>query len=133
MTDAISGRRRSVARVVLAVAACALLALSATPVSAQIKLVGSTPEDGAALDGPVRTVRVWFDLAPPVEGSTLEISGPGNRARIEGLHTMGENDLMGRVTGPMPNGEWTMTWTVDRPDSGKQSGTVTFTVQRPPR
>lgn len=133
MTDVHARRRRALARVVRAVAACALFALLATPASAQITLAGSTPEDGAALDGPVRTVRVWFDLAPPVEGSTLEILGPGNRARIEGLHTMGENDLMGRVTGPMPNGEWTMTWTVDRPDTGKQSGTVTFTVQRPPR
>ena len=133
MTDVLSERRRPLARMARAFAAVALFALLATPVSAQITLAGSTPEDGAALDGPVRTVRVWFDLAPPVEGSTLEISGPGNRARIEGLHTMGENDLMGRVTGPMPNGEWTMTWTVDRADGEKQSGTVTFTVQRPPR
>jgi len=133
MTDVLSERRRPLTRMARAFAAVALFALLATPVSAQITLAGSTPEDGAALDGPVRTVRVWFDLAPPVEGSTLEISGPGNRARIEGLHTMGENDLMGRVTGPMPNGEWTMTWTVDRADSEKQSGTVTFTVQRPPR
>ncbi len=133
MTDVLSGWRIPFTRTALAFAAVALFALLATPVSAQITLAGSTPEDGAALDGPVRTVRVWFDLAPPVEGSTLEISGPGNRARIEGLHTMGENDLMGRVTGPMPNGEWTMTWTVDRADGEKQSGTVTFTVQRPPR
>ena len=133
MTDVLSERRRPLARMALAFAALVLFALLGTPVSAQITLAGSTPEDGAALDGPVRTVRVWFDLAPPVEGSTLEISGPGNRATIEGLHTMGENDLMGRVTGPMPNGEWTMTWTVDRADSEQQSGTITFAVQRPPR
>lgn len=133
MTDVLSGWRIPFTRTALPFAAVALFALLATPVSAQITLAGSTPEDGAALDGPVRTVRVWFDLAPPVEGSTLEIFGPGNRATIEGLHTMGENDLMGRVTGPMPNGEWTMTWTVDRADGEKQSGTVTFTVQRPPR
>lgn len=100
------------------------------PVSAQIKLAGSTPEDGAALNGPVRTVRVWFDEAPDVDESTLEMSGPGNRAKIEGLHTMGENDLMGRVTGPMPNGEWTMTWTAVGADGEEQTGTITFTVDR---
>jgi methionine-rich copper-binding protein CopC len=109
------------------------LALLAGQASAQITLEGSTPPDGAALDGPVRTVRVWFDTAPPVEGSTLEISGPGNRAKIEGLHTMGENDLMGRVTGPMPNGEWTMTWKTVGADGEEQTGTITFSVQRPPR
>ncbi|MDA1092291.1 MAG: copper resistance protein CopC [Acidobacteria bacterium] len=108
-------------------------ALLAGPASAQMTLAGSTPEDGAALNGPVRTVRVWFDTAPPLENSTLELSGPGNRAKIEGLHTMGENDLMGRVTGPMPNGEWTMTWTVVGADGTKQTGTVAFTVQAPPR
>ena len=97
---------------------------------AQIELRGSTPEDGTALDGPVRTVRVWFDEAPEVAKSTLTISGPGNRAKIEGLHTMGENDLMGRVTGPMPNGEWTMTWTAVAAVGEERTGTVTFTVQR---
>ncbi len=107
--------------------------LLAGQASAQIKLEGSTPPDGAALDGPVRTVRVWFDTAPPVDGSSLAISGPGNRAKIEGLHTMGENDLMGRVTGPMPNGEWTMTWTTVGADGEEQTGTITFSVQRPPR
>ena len=98
-------------------------ALLAGHASAQIKLQGSTPVDGAALDGP----------APPVDGSSLEMSGPGNRAKIEGLHTMGENDLMGRVTGPMPNGEWTMTWTTVGADGEEQTGTITFSVQRPPR
>ena len=110
-----------------------VFALLAGHASAQIKLEGSTPVDGAALDGPVRTVRVWFDTAPPVDGSSLEMSGPGNRAKIEGLHTMGENDLMGRVTGPMPNGEWTMTWTTVGADGEEQTGTITFSVQRPPR
>lgn len=110
-----------------------VFALLAGHASAQIKLEGSTPVDGAALDGPVRTVRVWFDTAPPVDESSLEMSGPGNRAKIEGLHTMGENDLMGRVTGPMPNGEWTMTWTTVGADGEEQTGTITFSVQRPPR
>ncbi len=107
-----------------------LFGLALQPASAQIKISGSTPEDGAELDGPVRTVRVWFDQAPVVAESTLELSGPGNRARIEGIHTMGENDLMGRVTGPMPNGEWTMSWTAVGPDGETQTGSVSFSVDR---
>ena len=100
------------------------------PAAAQITIAGSTPEDGASLAGPVRTVRVWFDEAPQVAKSALELAGPGNRATIEGLHTMGENDLMGRVTGPMPDGEWTMTWRAVGADGEERTGTVTFTVQR---
>ena len=37
-----------------------LVGLALLPASGQIKISGSTPEDGAELDGPVRTVRVWF-------------------------------------------------------------------------
>ena len=65
-----------------------------------------------------------------VAESTLELSGPGNRAKIEGLHTMGENDLMGRVTGPMPNGDWEMSWTAVGSDGKTQTGSVRFTVDR---
>ena len=114
----------------LTVVICVGWTVLAAPASAQIAIAGSTPEDGAALGGPVRTVRVWFDEAPVVSKSTLEISGPGNRATIEGLHTMGEQDLMGRVSGPMPDGDWTMRWTAVGVDGEVQTGTVTFTVDR---
>ena len=117
--------------VVFALVVCSMLVLHVVPASAQIVLAGSTPEDGADLDGPVRTVRVWFDQSPQVSRSTLEITGPGNRAKIEGLHTMGENDLMGRVTGPMPDGEWVMSWTVVGVDGEARTGNITFTVKRP--
>jgi methionine-rich copper-binding protein CopC len=112
------------------VSGCCLAVVMAGPASAQIALAGSTPEDGAALDVPVRTVRVWFDTAPRLDESTLEISGPGNRATIEGLHVMDENDLMGRVSGPMPDGEWRLTWTAAGADGEPQTGTITFTVKR---
>jgi methionine-rich copper-binding protein CopC len=112
------------------VSACCLVVVMAGPASAQIALAGSTPADGAALDVPVRTVRVWFDRPPQLDESTLEISGPGNRATIEGLHVMDENDLMGRVSGPMPDGEWRLTWTAAGADGEPQTGTITFTVQR---
>jgi len=115
---------------VFAIVVCGVFAWLAAPVSAQIVLAGSTPEHGAALDGPVRTVRVWFDQAPQLSKSTLAIAGPGNRAKVEGLHTMGENDLMGRVSGPMPDGEWTMRWTAVGADGEEQTGSITFTVER---
>ncbi|MEE2638763.1 MAG: copper resistance CopC family protein [Acidobacteriota bacterium] len=111
-------------------AALALAVVAASPVEAQIALVGSTPGQDAKLSGPVRTVRVWFDVAPVMSESTLEITGPGNRATVEGVHTMGENDLMGRVSGPMPDGEWTMRWTAVGPDGESQTGSITFTVDR---
>ena len=70
-------------------------------------------------------------INPPGVPEYSEITGPGNRAKIEGLHTMGENDLMGRVTGPMPDGEWVMSWTVVGADGEARTGNITFTVKRP--
>ena len=60
---------------VFALVVCSMLVLHVVPASAQIVLAGSTPEDGADLGGPVRTVRVWFDQSPQVSRSTLEIPG----------------------------------------------------------
>lgn len=128
----ISERRARTIAVIALVSGLCWAGIPAAPVSAQIAAVRSTPEDGAELDLPVRTVRIWFDEAPLVDKSTLDIKAPGNRARAEGLHSMGENDLMARVVGPMPNGNYVLTWTTAGADGQEQTGTISFTVQRGP-
>ena len=88
------------------------------------------PQDGATLSRPPTTLRVWFSEAPDVELSGLELEGPTGELEVEGLHTMGRNDLMGRIVGRLVDGEYTASWkTVDA--SGEElSGEWTFTVKR---
>ena len=76
----------------------ALLLLLATAAFAHIKVSNTSPEDGATLSGPVRTLRVWFNREPDLTLSKLELTGPNGPLSVEGLHTMGEKDLMARVS-----------------------------------
>lgn len=110
----------------LGVAAIATL----EPASAQIAVTDSTPADGTVVDTPVRTVRVWFNDATNVTTVTLDIAGPGNRVRLQGIHSMGENDLMASVVGPMPDGDYALSWSTMENDAPAQRGTIAFTVQR---
>ena len=90
----------------------------------------TTPSNGAELTAPARSLRVWLDHTPVVEKSSLSLEGPNGSLEVQGLHTMGADDLMARVVGPMPNGEYTAKWTSEDADGKTSTGTWTFTIQR---
>ena len=108
----------------------ALLLVLAGAAFAQLKVSNTSPEDGAALSGPVRTLRVWFNQEPDLPLSKLELSGPNGPLSVEGLHTMGEKDLMARVSGRMPDGAYTASWQTAGDDGHVLSGEWTFTIDR---
>ena len=109
----------------------ALLAvLVASGAYAHIKASKTSPEDGATLSGPVRTLRVWFNREPDVSLSKLELEGPAGPMKVEGLHTMGEKDLMARVSGRMPDGAYTARWQAAGDDGHVLTGEWTFTIDR---
>ena len=111
----------------------ALLAtfLGAGVAFAHIKAVKTQPEEGALLTRPVRALRVWLSAEPNVEVSKLSLTGPAGKLEITGLHSMGDNDLMGRVVGSMPDGEYTATWESAAVEDGHvRNGEWKFTVQR---
>ncbi len=114
---------------VTSVAVAMLLALGAAAF-AHVRALAVSPEDGARLSGPVRTLRVWFDQEPDLERSQLELTGPNGPLSVEGLHTMGEKDLMARVSGRMPDGSYTATWRTAGEDGHLRTGEWTFTIER---
>ena len=115
-------------RITFVLAALALV--FATALLAQISAVKTDPADGAVVDQPVRNLRVWFDRAPDVESAELAVLGPAGELKVESLHGMGEDDLMGRVVGPMPDGEYTARWTAAGPDGQMRTGRWSFTIRR---
>ncbi len=119
----------------VAARACASVALAALAAAAfaHLAVEGTSPEDGATLEGPVRTLRVWFNQAPDVPLSSLELEGPTGAMSVEGLHTMGEKDLMARVSGRMPDGTYTARWRTAGDDGHILHGQWTFTIKRPGR
>ncbi len=107
-----------------------LVALVAAAALAHFKVAKTLPEDGATVDRPVRSLRIWFTQEPDLPLSKLELEGPDGPLTVTGLHTMGEKDLMGRVSGAMPNGKYTAKWTAAGDDGHVLEGSWTFTVER---
>ncbi len=137
LSSATAGARRvGPATAVLVAALLTLIAcagpaatLGAAPAEEPIAVVATEPEDGAVVDRPVRSLRVWFDRSPDVALSQLTLSGPAGELEVTGLHTMGEDDLMAQVVGRMPDGEYTAGWTVGSGEQAQQ-GSWTFEVRR---
>ena len=121
-------RRRC--RIAAVLGAAAFVLLLATAAWADLKASKTSPEDGATLGGPVRTLRVWFNQEPDVPLSKLELEGPAGPMKVEGLHTMGDKDLMARVSGRMPDGSYTARWETAGDDGQVLTGEWTFTVDR---
>ncbi|MXZ38081.1 MAG: copper resistance protein CopC [Holophagales bacterium] len=117
-------------RVVVAFGAVALLLVLAAAAPPHLKVSNTNPEDGAKLSGPVRTLRVWFNQEPDLPLSKLELTGPNGSLSVEGLHTMGEKDLMARVSGRMPDGSYTAKWQTAGDDGHVLTGEWTFTIER---
>ena len=93
--------------------------------------IQTDPVDGAKLTRPARSLRVWFDRAPVVEKSQLALEGPMGSMQVQGLHTMGEDDLMARVVGAMTNGSYQASYTATFADGESITGTWSFEIQRP--
>jgi copper resistance protein C len=109
----------------------AILFLFAGAALAHLEVVGSEPADGATLDRPVRSLRVFFNQEPDLALSKLELEGPeGAAVEVQGLHTMGQKDLMATVSGRMPDGEYTVKWQTAGDDGHVQKGEIKFTMKR---
>ena len=107
-----------------------LLPLLAATAIAAIAIENTDPADGDTLSRPPRTLRVWLTEEPDVSQSELRLKGPDGELELQGLHTMGYNDLMVRIVGRMPDGEYTVEWTAVGSDGETRSGQWKFTVKR---
>jgi methionine-rich copper-binding protein CopC len=88
------------------------------------------PEKNATLTRPPQHLRVLLDVEPDPAKSELKLTGPEGELEIEGLHTMGEKDLMGRIVGRVADGEYTASWKATGIDGSTSEGQWTFTVKR---
>ncbi len=109
----------------------ALGACTADPQTAAAdELLRSLPKSGAVLSQPVQMVQLWFKELPAPDKSELTIEGPSANAKVVGLHTMGENDLMAMIRGDLPDGDYQLIWTIADSQGTERKGTVPFTIKR---
>ena len=111
----------SLAVVVFAFVAASVFALEAQRMD---------PPNGQTLSRPPQHLRVFFDVLPDPAQSELTLEGPEGELRVEGLHTMGENDLMARIVGRLADGEYTARWRATGTDGSTSDGQWTFVVKR---
>jgi copper resistance protein C len=91
---------------------------------------GMDPEKNATLSRPPQHLRVFFDVEPDPAKSSLKLVGPEGELKTEGLHTMGENDLMARIVGRVADGEYTASWKATGVDGSTSEGQWKFVVKR---
>lgn len=105
------------------------LCLNAALAGADERVVESHPAAGATLPGPLKDLHIVFDQPP--QDPQVTIVGPAQAdINIQGLHGMGSYDLMGRVVGTMPDGDYELRWQLGDPQAGGTSGVVPFTIAR---
>ena len=88
------------------------------------------PAQGATLSRPPQHLRVFFNVLPDPAKSELTLVGPEGELKLEGLHTMGENDLMVRIVGRVADGEYTAHWRAVGTDGSTSEGEWKFVVKR---
>lgn len=129
------GQGRCGARPVAAVLAAFLLGgvglAGATPVSAHSSLVGSTPADGARLDGAPSRVRLVFDKDIAARFATVTLTH-GTRS-VEMRTTVRGGLVVSTVPARLadqadPAGRWRVSYRVVSDDGHPIAGTMGFTV-----
>ncbi len=103
-----------------------LLPLVAGATSDEVSVVKSDPTANSVVAEKLHGVRIWFDQLPAGEQSIDLIDASGNSNAVRGVHSMGQNDLMGMVDGPLANGDYQIAWRI-----GEHQGSIPFTVQLP--
>ena len=88
------------------------------------------PAKDATLTRPPQHLRVFFNVLPDPAKSQLTLVGPEGELKLEGLHTMGENDLMVRIVGRVADGEYTASWNAVGTDGSTSQGQWKFVVKR---
>jgi methionine-rich copper-binding protein CopC len=98
-------------------------------VSAHMKLEKSEPAEGATVTTPPASVQLFFNEAPDLAVSKLELVGPTDKAKLVGTHAMGKS-LMATVQGEVADGPYTVRWQGAGDDGHVQKGELKFTVKR---
>ncbi len=91
-----------------------------------ISVVKSSPATGEILDRSPRGIRIWFNALPDTGAIVTIRNAEGEAQAVTGVHSMGENDLMGMVPDKLPDGAYELVW-----QSGATQGSIAFSVQRP--
>lgn len=110
---------------------CGVLALSlGVGLAAHTKLLRSEPAANSTVGAPPAHVQLWFNEAPDLKVSKIEIAGPSGKLELDAAHVMDAKSVMAAIKGDVPDGKYTTSWRTAGKDGHVIKGEFVFTVKR---
>jgi copper transport protein len=102
---------------------------SATPASAHVDFLGSTPANVSTVNGPVsRIVLEYSGTSNPISDEFLIQDASGTSQSIASVGNDGDTKVVVTTVNALPSGRNKVSWALRGTDGHKMTGTISFTV-----
>jgi methionine-rich copper-binding protein CopC len=115
----------------IALTACAALAVSAGAASAHARLILGSPKAGATVAAP-KQLKLQYSESIVAAESGVSVAGPSGAAVATGPLALDAKDkriVMAPFTGPLAPGTYRVSWHMKTTDGHKTEGDFAFTVK----
>lgn len=104
------------------------LLAAAALVQAHAKIEKSEPAANSTINKVPTSVQMWFNEAPDLKVTKVELAGASGKVELGPAHSMGKNNVMAAIIGKMADGKYTVNWQTAGDDGHVEKGTFTFTL-----
>jgi len=101
---------------------------AAALIQAHAKIEKSEPAANSTIATVPTSVQMWFNEAPDLKVTKVELAGASGKVELGPAHSMGKNNIMAPIVGKMTNGKYTVNWQTAGDDGHVEKGTFTFTL-----
>jgi methionine-rich copper-binding protein CopC len=101
---------------------------AAALIQAHAKIEKSEPAANSTIATVPTSVQMWFNEAPDLKVTKVELAGASGKVELGPAHSMGKNNVMAPIVGKMTNGKYTVSWQTAGDDGHVEKGTFTFTL-----
>ena len=107
----------------------AIVAALVTFAQAHAKLEKTEPAANATISAAPTSVQLWFNEAPDLKVTKVELSGASGKVELGPAHSMGKNNVMAPIVSKMTDGKYTVNWQTAGDDGHVEKGTFAFTLK----
>ena len=101
---------------------------AAALIQAHAKIEKSEPAANSTIATVPTSVQMWFNEAPDLKVTKVELAGASGKVELGPAHSMGKNNIMAPIIGKMTNGKYTVNWQTAGDDGHVEKGTFAFTL-----
>jgi len=105
-----------------------LVVMVAVPLYAHMKIEKTEPAADSTLKAAPKQIQVWFNEAPDVKVTKMDLTGPSGAMKLAPPRVDGKS-IAATVQGPLSDGAYTATWQSAGDDGHVQKGEIKFTLR----